>query len=168
MVDEAAELWRFSLAVYGRPGVAPACLALQDSLGLDVNLLLFCCWAGVRGHRLSPAEIAAASAAASPWQREIVEPLRRIRRQLKTPGALAPADAATLYDQAKQLELAAEEAEQRLLAAAVRLVPQEVDDDRQAADAAANLQLYLGLADRAADEAAARALAAVAAGCRPA
>ena len=168
MVDPAAEFWRFSLAVYGRPGVAPACLALQDRLGLDVNLLLFCCWAGVRGHRLAPAELATASAAAAPWQREIVEPLRRIRRQLAAPAALSAADAAILYDQARQLELAAEEAEQRLLAAAVRLVPQEVDDDRQAADTAANLQLYLGLVDGAADEAAARALAAVAAGCRPA
>jgi uncharacterized protein (TIGR02444 family) len=32
--------WRFSLAVYGRAGVPPACLKLQDNLGLDVNMLL--------------------------------------------------------------------------------------------------------------------------------
>jgi uncharacterized protein (TIGR02444 family) len=167
MVDAATEFWRFSLSAYERPGVAPSCLALQDRLGLDVNLLLFCCWAGARGHRLSGAELAAALAAAAPWQREIVEPLRRIRRQLNQPSALDPGDAAILYDQAKQLELAAEEAEQRLLAAAVRLVPQEVDDDRQASGTAANLLLYLGTANGAADEAAQQALAILAAGCRP-
>ena len=168
MVDAAAEFWRFSLSAYERPGVAPSCLALQDRLGLDVNLLLFCCWAGARGHRLSGAELAVALAATAPWQREIVEPLRRIRRQLKAPGALDPADAAILYDQARQLELAAEEAEQRLLAAAVPFVPREVDDRRQAAEATANLRLYAGTAAGALDEPAAAALAALAAGCRPA
>jgi uncharacterized protein (TIGR02444 family) len=33
--------WRFSLDLYGRPGVAPACLALQDEAGADVNLVLY-------------------------------------------------------------------------------------------------------------------------------
>ena len=42
--------WDFSLAVYGRPGVAPACLALQQRHGADVNLLLFCAWFGA-AHR---------------------------------------------------------------------------------------------------------------------
>jgi uncharacterized protein (TIGR02444 family) len=167
MVDAAAEFWRFSLAVYARPGVAPSCLALQDRLGLDVNLLLFCCWAAARGHRLSPPEFAAALAASAPWQREIVEPLRRIRRQLNQPSALAAADAAILYDQAQQLELAAEEAEQRMLAAAVPFAPREVDDSSQASATAANLELYLGEVDGPPDEAAAAALALLAAACRP-
>ena len=168
MVDAAAEFWRFSLTVYARPGVAPACLALQDRLGLDVNLLLFCCWAAARGHRLDPAELAVAEAASAAWQRDIVTPLRGIRRQLARPPALDPADAAILYDQAKQLELAAEEAEQRLLATAVPFAPREVDDARQADDTVANLKLYLGRLDGRADDQAAAALATLAAGCRPA
>jgi len=36
--------WDFSLAVYRRPGVAAACLRLQDEAGVDVNLLLYFCW----------------------------------------------------------------------------------------------------------------------------
>ena len=167
MVDAATEFWRFSLTVYARPGVASSCLALQDRLGLDVNLLLFCCWAAARGHRLDPAELAAAEAASADWQRDIVVPLRGIRRQLARPLALDPADAAILYDQAKQLELAAEEAEQRLLATAVPFAPREVDDARQADDTVANLKLYLGRVDGPADEAAAVALSVLAAGCRP-
>ena len=167
MVDAAAECWRFSLTVYGRPGVAPACLALQDRLGLAVNLLLFCCWAAARGHRLESAELAAAEAASADWQRDIVAPLRGIRRQLARPAALDPADAAILYDQAKQLELAAEEAEQRLLATAVPFAPREVDDARQADDTVANLKLYLGRFEGQVDDQAAAAVATLAAGCQP-
>jgi uncharacterized protein (TIGR02444 family) len=159
--DAAAELWRFSLAVYARPGVAQACLALQDRAGLDVNLLLFCCWAGLRGHRLSPAELDEAAAAAGPWQREIVAPLRAIRRRLKQATGLERRAGEALYAQAKALELAAEEAEQRLLAAAVPVAPREAGDADQAACAAANLRLYAG--DAAAGTAA--ELAALLAGC---
>jgi len=34
--------WDFSLAVWGREAVKPACLALQARHGIDVNILLFC------------------------------------------------------------------------------------------------------------------------------
>ena len=41
--------WDFSLAVWGREAVEPACLALQARHGIDINVLLFCGWAGRRG-----------------------------------------------------------------------------------------------------------------------
>ena len=41
--------WSFSTEFYGRTGVAPACLVLQDRFGCDVNLLLFALWAARRG-----------------------------------------------------------------------------------------------------------------------
>jgi len=34
-------LWRFVLPFYGRAGVSPACLTLQDKIGVDVNIVLF-------------------------------------------------------------------------------------------------------------------------------
>lgn len=40
------EFWQFSLAVYAAPGVEAECLALQEALGIDVNLLLFFVWLG--------------------------------------------------------------------------------------------------------------------------
>ncbi|MEE9209867.1 MAG: TIGR02444 family protein, partial [Kiloniellales bacterium] len=68
----AAELdnpfWDFSLAVWGREAVAPACLALQERHGLDVNLLLFCGWAGRRGRALAAADIERLIEAARPWR----------------------------------------------------------------------------------------------------
>jgi len=41
--------WRFSLDAYGRPGVAAACLDLQDRHGCDVNLILYALWLGRAG-----------------------------------------------------------------------------------------------------------------------
>ncbi len=36
----------FSLAVYEQAEVAQECLQLQQAIGIDVNLLLFCAWVG--------------------------------------------------------------------------------------------------------------------------
>ncbi len=66
--------WDFSLALYGREGVARACVALQDRRGLDVNILLFCCWAGSRGRRLDPADLKGLDAAVRPWREAVVRP----------------------------------------------------------------------------------------------
>ena len=43
----------YSLKVYADPATARTCLELQNQFGLDVNLLLFCLYAGHHGHALS-------------------------------------------------------------------------------------------------------------------
>ena len=48
--------WDFSLAVYGKPGFPQAAIALQDRHGLNVNMLLFCLWAGANGRLLAGEE----------------------------------------------------------------------------------------------------------------
>jgi uncharacterized protein (TIGR02444 family) len=96
-VSPADRFWAFSLALYGKPGVAPALLGLQDRLGLDVNLLLFCCWAGAERRALSPTDIAAVEAVTQPWQAEIIRPLRALRRRLKTGFAAPPADTVAAF-----------------------------------------------------------------------
>lgn len=118
----ACALWDFSLAVYGRPGVAEACLALQDGHGLDVNLLLYCLWTAAdgRGPLDRPAADAARSAVRA-WGETVVTPLRALRRRLK-PAAEGPDGPIVSPCRAavKAAELAAEHAEQLLLA---RLAP---------------------------------------------
>src|SRR5689334_13312505 len=86
--DPAGEaLWRFSLAVYARPGAAEALLALQDRAGRNVNLMLFALWLGVaRGERLVAATLAAAETAIAPLDAGLVMPLRALRRSLKGAG----------------------------------------------------------------------------------
>jgi uncharacterized protein (TIGR02444 family) len=132
-------LWRFSLALYARPGVAEALIALQDRAGCDVNLVLFALWRGAaRGHRLAPAELAAAATAIAPIGLEIVRPVRQLRRRLKTEPA---GDLQDLRRRVLALELAAERRVQYRLAATAS-APLS-DADRRAA-AEANLALALG------------------------
>ena len=109
-------LWRFSLALYARPGVAAALLGLQDRAGCDVNLILFALWLGARAHALDALWLAAAAAAMAPLNTAIVHPLRRLRRELK--GA-ADRDLQALRRRILNLELAAERQIQQQLAATV-------------------------------------------------
>lgn len=112
--------WRFSLAVYAANGVADECLELQESLGLDVNLLLFAAFAGaVEGVRLDAQDVAAATALVKGWHTDIVRTLRAVRRTLK-PMSLDGKDplhgaAAALRTQVKVAELDAEKIEQTML-----------------------------------------------------
>lgn len=113
-------LWAFSLAVYGRDGVADECLELQERLSLDVNLLLFAAYCGaVEGVRLEPQDIAAAGAVVADWHGEIVRALRRARRALKPASADADnplrGDSAVLRTRVKAAELEAEKIEQAML-----------------------------------------------------
>jgi uncharacterized protein (TIGR02444 family) len=134
----AAAFWAFSLAIYAAPGVAEDCLALQDRHGLDVNIALFCCWHGWSGRgRLTAAEIAAAEARVVDWTRDIVVPLRSVRRALKP---LAAPAAATIRTSVKRLELDAEREEQRLLVDGARVAARTADPLDAAA---ANLKSYL-------------------------
>jgi uncharacterized protein (TIGR02444 family) len=109
MEQERAEaFWRWSLASY--PKVERALLDLQDRFGADVNLVLFCAWIG----RLTPEALENAEGVVRPWREGVVEPLRRLRRQLKERP-----EAADLRDRVKAAELEAERLAQRLLVEAV-------------------------------------------------
>lgn len=130
--------WDHALALYAAPGVEQACIGLQDRLGADVNLLLFCCWAGHRGHALSPAELDRLLAASESWQDEVVAPLRQVRRRLKQ-GDGASAAVAKLREAVKALELQAERIAQDRLLACLPLGAGAPSD----AAVAANLALYL-------------------------
>jgi uncharacterized protein (TIGR02444 family) len=142
MSDAAAEFWRFSLAIYARPGVAPACLILQDQYDRDVNVMLYGCWLGVSGRgKLSHSDLETADQAVAPWRQTVVENFRAARRAIKV--AQAP-DSEAIYAKAKAIELEAEKFLQgRLAAMAPAPNPASGVPERLAA-ALANLALYLG------------------------
>lgn len=144
MSDAAAEFWRFSLALYASPDVAPACIVLQDEYGKDVNLALYCCWLGASGRgRLEKAGLEAADGAVASWRHEVVERLRAARRAVKV---AAMPGSENLYSKAKAAELEAERVLQSVLAArAPTATPGRSADDRLG-DALANLTLYVGAA----------------------
>lgn len=114
----ARGLWDFSLTVYDRPGVAAACLALQDRHGLDVNLLLFCCWAASMERGLDPATLGAAETAVSAWRNQVVRPMRALRRRLKREIEGFPAgEVEALRGRLLEVELDGERLEQERLEA---------------------------------------------------
>ncbi|MBB4211610.1 uncharacterized protein (TIGR02444 family) [Rhodothalassium salexigens DSM 2132] len=112
----AAAFWAFSLALYGRPGVAELCLTLQDEAGVDVNPLLLCCWLGAeRGVRLGDRALADLLAATEAWRREVVIPVRTARRRARD-WRDRSAGGAAAYAALKRTELILEQAEQGDLA----------------------------------------------------
>lgn len=78
-------LWAFAVALYDRPGVREACLAAQERLGADIDILLWTAWCGRAGRALAAADIERAVTLACPW-RGVIEPLRAARRQAKSLG----------------------------------------------------------------------------------
>ena len=139
MAEAFEDFWNFALRLYARPGVAPACLELQDRQGKDVIIALYCCWLGASGRgRLGEGGLSEAEATARPWRGAVVEPLRRTRHALK-----GVAGAEALYGRMKQIELDAERiAFQRLAPLAPEPDPQAPAEARVAA-ARDNLLLYV-------------------------
>lgn len=120
-----AESWTFALALYARPGVAEACLALQSEADVDVMLLLMATFAAVKHRTLLTAdEIGALDEACRPWREQVVGSLRTIRGELKTGPLPAPNDETEqLRSRVKALELEAERLQNQLLAECVPLRP---------------------------------------------
>lgn len=150
--DSENPFWDFSLAVYGRPGVAEACLGLQDRHGLDVNLLLFCCWVGSQGRHLDAADFARLTGSVGEWQRSVISPLRGVRRRLKDLPGAASGQLGALRQAVKDCELAAERIEQAILHDALARPSGVFSPAADQADcAAANMTAYLEVAGPSAD-----------------
>ncbi len=123
-----SDFWDFSTRVYAQPGVAAACLRLQDRHGVDVNMLLFALWAAARGVVLDPTTLVRAQAVVTDWQTEVVQPLRAVRRELKNePRGAPPALVTQVRERVKAAELDAEHVEQLMLAACLPSVTEGAD-----------------------------------------
>jgi len=149
MLDLDNPFWRFSLAVYGEPGVQAECLAAQDKHGADVNVLLFCAWLGAaHGIALDTGAIARIEAAVTSWSGTAVLPLRQVRRAVKTLPEMQEPAVQALREAIAAAEFEAERIEQALLFGltvgdAARSPPRE-----DAGLVAANLTAYLAGLDR--------------------
>ncbi len=130
-------LWDFSLDIYAQPGVAEQCLALQDDYGVDVNLLLWSCWLERRGQILSPSLLVEAEAAVADWSQQTVQPLRSLRRRLKSHYGVENSDCEAVREAIKAAELKAEQYQQQLLQ---QLSPTQVSAARTTGE---NCRIYL-------------------------
>lgn len=105
------EFCRFSQRVYAAREVSGECLVLQDTGGVNINLLLFCAWLGwIGGISLNDDDIDACHQQIDGWDRGCVRPLRDVRRYLREMSF-----AEGFRGRIKELELEAEWNEQLLL-----------------------------------------------------
>jgi uncharacterized protein (TIGR02444 family) len=114
--EQGSPFWRFSLRFYRQPGVADACIALQDGCGVDVNILLFFLWLALARRCIPSAAATAVCARAAPWRDDVVVPLRTLRRRLKEGSSLVERGAAEFFRiRIKAIELESERLQQESL-----------------------------------------------------
>jgi uncharacterized protein (TIGR02444 family) len=108
--------WRFSLKFYAVPGVAPACVELQDRARVDVNVLFFLLWNATQYRALGEAEVTELDRMVGEWRNMTVIPLREMRRALKAPpSVIAPDVAEDFRTRVKAVELEAERLQQEAM-----------------------------------------------------
>ena len=140
--------WEFSVATYAKDGVPSACLALQDSLDVDVNVLLFCCWFGLTRGPIEEERFARLLLASETWASRVVRPLRAVRRWMKQDvyESLQPETQSVsgLREKIKSNELSAEKIQQDLLLASVEdLGGKQMNVEEQLDAVVENILLYL-------------------------
>jgi uncharacterized protein (TIGR02444 family) len=84
MSNSSQNFWEFSVQLYSSPEVSAACLDLQNQHGIDVNLLLLCCWCGARGAELSETSLSQSIAYSRKWAEQVIKPLRQTRVWMKS------------------------------------------------------------------------------------
>ena len=135
--------WQFSLAFYARPGVADACLALQDETGADVNVMFYVLFLAGQLRQIDRVDAAHIDASIKAWREITVVPLRTLRRRLKTGiEPIAIADTEALRSAIKRIELDAERIEQEWLETNVPAGTLGVQAQSAVGAAKANLAAY--------------------------
>jgi uncharacterized protein (TIGR02444 family) len=108
--------WRFSVKFYAVPGVAAACIELQDQAKVDVNVLFFLLWNATEKRALSAVDVDEVERAIGAWRDMTVVPIRNVRRALKSPPPVMAADTAEGFRaRIKAVELEAERLQQEAL-----------------------------------------------------
>jgi uncharacterized protein (TIGR02444 family) len=133
--------WKFSTQVYKDSSVEAAMLDLQNSHGLNVNLVLFLAWFGFNGQgRLNQGRVRYLQSVVGHWHERVVKPLRRLRK-------LAKSHSRELCDNLFEEELLAEQAEQLMLADALWHISYRIKSPSQKmADICRSLLAYCNVA----------------------
>lgn len=150
-MSEAASkspFWQFSIKFYAVPGVAEACIALQDQAKVDVNILFYLLWNATQGRAFNAADVTEIEHRIGPWRELAVVPIRNIRRALKVPPPVMEAAAAEgLRTRIKAVELEAERLQQEALyglAESSRLGRPAPSKDDAARDSVSSYQGVIG------------------------
>ena len=141
----------FSSSLYRKPGVADACLFVQDRYGLNVNVILFCIWvADIGSGTLASAQIATVLRRVADWEKQVILPLREIRRTCRKEALGVPEFLLqTFLPQIETTELEAEHVEQQVLTelAGDLMVFADSSSGNAQSDAVSSLKAYIGTLD---------------------
>jgi uncharacterized protein (TIGR02444 family) len=140
--------WDFSVSFYRKPGVADACLFVQDRYGLNVNLILFCIWAADTGSgMLTSTQVSTALQRVADWEEQVIKPLREIRRTCRHEALGIPEFLLqTFVPKIETVELEAEQVEQLVLAELAQGLMRSAEgaSDHAQNDAVGSLKAYIG------------------------
>ena len=142
------QFWQFSLQVYERKDFAHSCISLQDNYGIDVNILLYCCWAASEGHSvLLKEEIDSLCRSVKNWNHEVVQKLRSIRRYLKNHDMNhLEAFSQNIRCKVLEIEIKAEQVEQDLLTNTVSISKNKyMSDQCRVRNALENIRTYFAI-----------------------
>lgn len=101
-------LWHFCERVYAQPGIEALCLRLQDEQAIKVPLLLWCAWLETQGRFLSIDALQTATQRVQSLSATTVEPIRNLRRNIKSESALPAAVSSDVRDHLLKAELVVE------------------------------------------------------------
>jgi len=108
--------WDWSVATYARPGIKDALLALQNTHGFDINMVLWRLWLDQSHRAPTPEMDRAAHELSQRWRATVVGPLRAARDDIKhPPSGVDMAQALELRERILHVELEAERLQQDAL-----------------------------------------------------
>ncbi len=146
MVAPTDSFWEFSCTLYERDGVAATLIDLQDRLGADVNVILYCCWTACTGRGpVPPDAFADLDEMLAPWRTHVTTRLRNIRRDIKEHAQLITCPGAqVIRDAVLSIEVQSERVSQDCLqASAPQITRAHVDVSERLEEARSSLLGYL-------------------------
>jgi uncharacterized protein (TIGR02444 family) len=117
VAERPSDPWSFMLRFYALPGIAAACLRLQDAHDLDVPFFLALLHAQASGHSLDRDTVHQLDRECATWRDEVIHPLRAVRTAMKSdPWTTRDPQVSELRAAIKSQELRAERIEVEMLA----------------------------------------------------
>ncbi len=116
-LKSVVSLWDYAVEIYSRPGMSDLCLIFQDDYGANVSIILFISWCSAQGIRIDDQLLTRVEQSVGVWNRDVVTPLRGIRRELKLDSnGITQKTVPDFREKLKALELEAEYLELNALA----------------------------------------------------
>ena len=139
-----SSFWNYSCQLFQIREVADGCLQLQNQFNADVNILLYCCWAGDNRIQLDNVDVQKLVKSSEPWQTAIIKPLRDARKIMKNQIIAMPAHLHTqTIINLSEMEINAEHMAQLNLEKTIDFENRKACDGSIINTSARNLLLYM-------------------------